>query len=290
MSMQNCHPLPTGTCLRVCSWRMKEEPRKDGAKALGTGAFGGWLPSSAFGPIHPQGALFQTTHWSVVLEVEQEDSVRREGALEQLCKTYWAPVYAFIRRSGRGVEDAQDLTQSFFAHLLEHNALHDLDPRKGKFRSFLLVILRHFLTNDAKRASAAKRGGGRVPFPLEAGAAEDRFLLQSVSPLSPEQLFDRNWALAVLDQAFGMLRSEFEEQGMSARFERLKVFLWHEGNGEEYAKAGVDLLLTPGAVKMAVHRLRHRYGELLRGEVARTVESPFEIEAEMRYLLDLLIQ
>lgn len=226
----------------------------------------------------------------MVLEVEQEDSARRQEALEKLCQTYWAPVYAFIRRSGRGVEDAQDLTQSFFAHLLEHNALHGLDPRKGKFRSFLLVVLRHFLTNEAKRAGAAKRGGGRAPLALEAGVAEDRFLLQTTSPLSPEQLFDRNWALAMLDQTFETLRGEFEQQGVSARFERLKVFLWNEGNGEEYAKAGVALGLSPAAVKMAVHRLRHRYGELLRQEVARTVESPFEVEAEMRYLLDLLIQ
>lgn len=225
-----------------------------------------------------------------MLEAEQEDSSRQQEALEQLCRTYWAPVYGFIRRSGRGVEDAQDLTQSFFAHLLEHNALHDLDPRKGKFRSFLLVVLRHFLTNDAKRASAAKRGGGRAPFALEAGVAEDRFLLQTASPLSPEQLFDRNWALAVLDKAFGMLRGEFEQQGANTRFECLKGFLWNEGHGEEYTKAGVVLGLSPAAVKMAVHRLRQRYGELLRQEIARTVESPFEIEAEMRYLLDLLIQ
>jgi len=269
---------------------MKKEARRDCSTPLGTGTLTGLAPEAGSAPIYPQGALFQTTHWSVVLEAEQEDSSRQQEALEQLCQRYWAPVYAFIRRSGRGVEDAQDLTQSFFAHLLEHHALHGLDPRKGRFRSFLLVVLRHFLTNEAKRAGAAKRGGGRAPFPLEAGAAEDRFLLQSASPLSPEQLFDRNWALAVLDQAFGMLRKEFEQQGTSARFARLKPFLWNESTREEYAKAGVDLGLTPAAVKMAVHRLRHRYGELLRQEVARTVESPFEIEAEMRYLLDLLIQ
>ena len=257
---------------------------------LGTAALAALAPGAGFGPIYPSGAVFQTTHWSVVLEAEQSDSSRRQEALGQLCQTYWAPVYTFIRRSGRGVEDSQDLTQSFFAHLLEHHALHDLDPRKGKFRSFLLVVLRHFLTNEAKRAGAAKRGGGCAPFALEAGVAEDRFLLQNPSPLSPEQLFDRNWALAVMDQALGMLRKEFEPQGANSRFECLKGFLWNEGNGEEYAKAGVVLGLSPAAVKMAVHRLRNRYGELLRQEVARTVESPFEVEAEMRYLLDLLIQ
>jgi len=269
---------------------MKKEPRRDCSKPLGAGALAGLAAGPAFDPMHPPGALFQTTHWSVVLDVEHEDSTRRQEALEKLCQTYWAPVYAFIRRSGRGVEDAQDLTQGFFAHLLEHNALHGLDPRKGKFRSLLLVVLRHFLTNEAKRAGAAKRGGGQAPFALEAGVAEDRFLLQTANPLSPEKLFDRNWALAVLDEAFGTLRGEFEQQGMSARFDRLKAFLWNEGSGEEYAKAGVDLGLTAAAVKTAVHRLRHRYGELLRQEVARTVASPFETEAEMRYLLDLLIQ
>lgn len=269
---------------------MKNEQRKDSSIGLESAAPIGMSsfspPSAAF----PPSACFQTTHWSVILEAGKEESSTRSEALEELCRTYWAPVYAFIRRSGRGVEDAKDLTQSFFAHLLERNALHNLDPRKGKFRSFLLVVLRHFLTNEALRAGAAKRGGGQSPFALEASGTEDRFLLAPASQLSPEQLFDRNWALAVLDQVFGALRRELEQDGLSARFECLKVFLWGEGNGQEYAKAGVVLGLAPTAVRVAVHRLRHRYGELLRQEVARTVESPFEAEAEMRYLLDLLAQ
>lgn len=226
----------------------------------------------------------------MILAADHGDGARRAEALEKLCRTYWAPVYAFIRRSGRGVHDSQDLTQGFFVQLLERNALRNLDPSKGKFRSFLLVVLRHFLTNEAKRAAAAKRGGGQIPLPLEAGGAEDRFLLQTPGPLTAEQLFDRNWALAVLDQVLGMLREEFAGQNLGERFECLKVFLWNEGNSEDYAKAGATLGLTGATVKVAVHRLRHRYGELLRQEVTRTVESPFEAEAEMRYLLDLLIE
>ncbi len=233
---------------------------------------------------------FDTTHWSVLREAGQEDAARRTAALEKLCETYWQPVYAFVRQSGHAVHDAQDLTQGFFAQLLERNALRNLDPRKGKFRSFLLVLLRHFLTNEAKRAGAAKRGGGRVPLPLEAGAAEDRFLAVADSELTAEQQFDRHWALAVMERTFAALRSECQGAHEGARFEQLKIFLSREGGKEEYAKAGAPLGMTPAAVKVAVHRLRHRYGELLRREVARTVESPFESEGEMRYLLDLLVQ
>ncbi len=269
---------------------MRNGHQTDRSKVLETGAPAALAPDAAFAPVCFQGASFQSTHWSVILDAAQGDAEGRNEALEELCRTYWAPVYAFIRRSGREVEDAQDLTQSFFARLLERNALHNLDPRKGKFRSFLLVLLRHFLTNEALRTSAAKRGGGRLPFVFGAELPEDRFLIPAASQLSPEQLFDRNWALAVLDQVFGMLRSECVQQGSSARFDRLKMFLLSEGDGAEYAKAGEALGLTAATVKVAVHRLRHRYAELLRQEIGRTVESPFEIEPEMHYLLDLLLQ
>ncbi len=268
---------------------MKNEQRKGSSIGLESAAPIGMSSFTASDAAFRPGACFQTTHWSVILEAGRENSAARGEALEELCLTSWAPVYAFIRRSGRGIEDAQDLTQSFFAQLLERNALHNLDPRKGKFRSFLLVVLRHFLVNEARREGAAKRGGGKALFPLEAGLAEDRFLLRSDGRLSPEQLFDRNWAVAVMDHAFGTLRSELEQERLDTRFECLKVFLWSDGHSEEYAKAGAILGLTAPAVKVAVHRLRHRYSELLRQEVARTVESPFEVDAEMRYLLDLLM-
>ncbi len=241
-------------------------------------------------PASPRHGWFDTTHWSVILEADHEDSTRRMAALEKLCQTYWQPVYAFVRHGGYEVHDAQDLTQGFFAQLLARDALRNLDPRKGKFRSFLLVLLRHFIANEAKRAGAAKRGGGRIPLPLEPDAAEDCLLAGGAGDLTAEKLFDRHWALAVLDRAVASLRSEFERQGQSARFEELKIFLSTEGSGQDYARAAAPLGLTPAAVKVAVHRLRHRCGELLRQEVARTVESPFEADAEMRYLLDLLIQ
>ncbi len=256
-------------------------------------ARGGSIASARGEAPHPASSppgWFETTHWSVLLEVGQENSTRRAAALERFCQTYWQPVYALIRHSGREVHDAEDLTQSFFAQLLARDALRGLDPRKGKFRSFLLVLLRHFLANEAKRTCAAKRGGGRIPIPLESGLAEGRLLAVRAPGLSAEQLFDRHWALALLDRALLGLGGEFEREGERERFEVLKCFLSNEGGGEDYARAGARLGLSAAAVKVAVHRLRHRYGELLREEVARTVESPFEVEAEMRYLLELLIE
>jgi RNA polymerase sigma-70 factor (ECF subfamily) len=231
-----------------------------------------------------------TTHWSVILGAGEEDSTRRTEALEKLCQTYWGPVYAFIRRHGHDVPESQDLTQTFFAQLLARDAFRNLDPRKGKFRSFLLVVLRHFLVNEAKRLNTAKRGGGQTVVPLDAETVEYCLLPGAAQDVAPERLFDRQWALTVLDRVFGNLRSEFEKNGGLPRFEELKVFLANEGNSQDYAKAAHHLGLTPGAVKVAVHRLRQRYGELLRLEIAHTVESPLEIEEEMRYLLALLIQ
>lgn len=246
------------------------------------------VPDCLAGTAQP--GWFGTTHWSVLFEAGGQDSDRRMAALEKLCQSYWRPVYAFIRHNGHEVHDAQDLTQAFFAHLLERNALRKVDPRKGKFRSFLLVTLRHFLANEAKRANAAKRGGGNIPVSLEAATGEDLFLAGVSGDPPPEKLFDRSWALAVMASAFAGLRAEFEKTGQIARFEELKIFLCQQGGGEDYAKAAASLALTPAAVKVAVHRLRHRYGELMRLEIAHTVESPFEIEAEMRYLLDLIMQ
>jgi DNA-directed RNA polymerase specialized sigma24 family protein len=237
-----------------------------------------------------QRGWFGTTHWSVLLEADQNDCPRRMAALEKLCQMYWQPVYAFIRQNGYDVQDAEDLTQTFFALLLERNAIRNLDPKKGKFRSFILVLLRHFLANEAKRARAAKRGGGLMPLSLEAGLGEDHFLAGGPFDLPAEKLFDRQWALAVVARVFANLGAKFKQAGQSDRFERLKVFLTQEGSSEDYAKVASSLGLTTVAVKVAVHRLRHRYGELMRREIAHTVESPFEVENEMRYLLDLLIE
>jgi RNA polymerase sigma factor (sigma-70 family) len=237
----------------------------------------------------PHHGWFDTTHWSVVLGAAQEDPTRRMAALEKLCRSYWRPVCEFIRHSGHEIHDAQDLTQTFFAELLRRNALRNLEPGKGKFRSFLLVLLRHFLTNQAKRSAAAKRGRGQIPVPLDPNTQEEPLFAAKAGELTAEEVFDRHWALAALDRAFASLRAEFERNGENARFEQLKVFLSREGRGEDYAKAAAPLGLTASAIKVAVHRLRHRYGELLREEVAQTVESRIELEAEMRYLLELLI-
>jgi DNA-directed RNA polymerase specialized sigma24 family protein len=245
---------------------------------------------SDVGPSSGSHGWFNTTHWSVILAAGQEDAARRMPALEKLCEAYWQPVYALIRHAGYEVHDAQDLTQTFFLQLLEREAWRNLDPRKGRFRSFLVVLLRHFLANETKRNRAAKRGGGQLPLSLEAGVGEAHFLAESGSYWPAERLFDRHWALTVMARAFAGLRAECEGAGQNARFEQLKVFLAEEGEAGAYARAAANLGLTVAAVKVAVHRLRHRYGEWLRLETARTVESPFEVEVELRYLLELLLE
>jgi RNA polymerase sigma-70 factor (ECF subfamily) len=238
--------------------------------------------------LKPAGAGFATTHWSIVLAAGDRNSPQARTALAALCSSYWYPLYAFIRRQGHGAEEAQDLTQEFFARLLETDFLGTVDRAKGKFRSFLLACCKHFLANERDRARALKRGGGRTQIPLDFDAAESKYALEARQTLPPEKLFERRWALTLLDQVLSRLREELAHAGKADYFDRLKPYLTGDKTGISYEAFGQRFGMTAGAVKVAVHRLRRRYRELLREEIGRTVIEPAEIDAEIRELFTVL--
>lgn len=232
--------------------------------------------------------VFATTHWSVVLQAGESHSSQSSAALEKLCRTYWYPLYAFIRRKGRTEEDAKDLTQQFFARLLERKDFQSVDARKGKFRTFLLASLTHFLSNERDYAQAAKRGGGATIISLDAINAEQWHRFEPVSELSPDKLFDQRWAMTLLEQAVSQLREEMMAGGKAGQFEQLKTFLTHEPRASDYAAMAERLGGTNQSIAVTVHRMRQRYRELVRAEVANTVSSPIEVEEEMRHLYSAL--
>ena len=223
-----------------------------------------------------------------MLTAARGDERHAREALARLCHTYWYPLYAFVRRHAYGPEDAQDLTQGFFAHLLEHDALATVDPAKGKFRSFLLASLRHFLADARDRAQAQKRGGGRAPVSLDVAAAERRYGLEAAAPDSPDKVFERNWAVTLMEQVLERLRAEQVVADKRAQFELLRDCLMGEPDAPQYADLAAQLGLSQAAVKMAVSRLRGRYRQLLRQEIAHTVSRPEEVEEEIRALFAAL--
>jgi len=229
--------------------------------------------------------LFHTTHWSVVLAAKDGDAPATSRALEQLCRAYWYPLYAFVRRRGLGADDAQDLTQQFFAQLLQRDFLRNIAREKGRFRSFLLTSLKNFLNTEWHKERAAKRGGGQTFVSWDELAAEERYAEEPADNVSPDRLYDQRWALAVMQQALAQLRTEMDEAGKGAQFARLQLYLSREGSKEEYAALAGQLGVTEGAVTVAVHRLRRRYGEALRSIVAQTVAGPDEVEEEVRFLV-----
>lgn len=232
----------------------------------------------------PSGASqFTTTHWSVVFEAANPESPGSVDAFARLYRDYWNPIYGYIRCRGRGPHEAEELTQAFFVSLLEHQRLRGLETGGGRFRSFLLKALRNFLANEWDRATALKRGGGCTVIPLEEVDAESCFLADP-TPLEPEAGFERAWAFAVLEHALRNLKSELRAAGKESLFQNLRPHLQGDRNGRPYAEIGSELGMTEGAVKVAVHRLRQRYGELLRAEVARTVGSEAEIAQELHHL------
>jgi RNA polymerase sigma-70 factor (ECF subfamily) len=237
---------------------------------------------------HSGGGEFTTTHWSVVLRVNHSDSRLASQALETLCCSYWYPLYAYVRRMGHSPHDAQDLTQEFFARLLQLNYLRHADPNQGRFRTFLLTSLKHFLINDWKKGNRQERGGGQKVFSLDEQTAETRFAMEPAAAQPPDSLYDRGWAAILLDRAMTALRAEFEQTDKLEMFERLKVFVWGEKNALPYVTMAGELRMSEGAVKVAVHRLRQRYGELLRIEVAQTVSTPAEVNEELRYLVSVI--
>ena len=238
----------------------------------------------------PQPGWFATTHWSVVLAAGQVTSPEAEAALENLCRAYWYPLYAYVRRQGHSPHDAQDLTQGFFARLLEKNWVGVADREKGKFRSFLLSVLNHYLGDERDRANAAKRGGGMVLLYLDEQTAENLLYQEPASHLSPEREFEKRWAAALLQAAMTRLRGEFETAGKGQTFDQLKPFLEGDASSGDYAAIAAGLGMSANAIAVSVHRLRQRYRELVRLEVANTVASPNEVEDEMRYLFSVLAQ
>jgi RNA polymerase sigma factor (sigma-70 family) len=231
---------------------------------------------------------FATTHWSVVLTANCPDGARAQVALDKLCQTYWYPLYAFVRRHGYGPQDAEDLTQAFFAFFLERKALATVDRAKGKFRSFLLASLRYFLANEWDRAQAQKRGGGHPIISLDAATAEARYRLEPADNASPDKVFERNWVLTLMGQVLERLGAEQEATGKKTQFEKLRHCLMGDPEAPAYAELANTFGLSQDAVRMAVSRLRRRYRELLREEIAQTVSSPAEIDEEIQHLFAVL--
>jgi RNA polymerase sigma factor (sigma-70 family) len=234
------------------------------------------------------GAQFPPTLWSVVLLAGQNSSEQSNDALAMLCRAYWFPLYAFLRRQGKSPPDAEDLTQGFMLHLLEKDTLSRVQREKGKFRSFLLASLQYFLANERDKQQAQKRGGGARLVELDNQNAEDRYLAELTDNLDPAKVFERRWATTLLERVLSRLEAEFTEPGRRERFQELQVFLLGEPRALSYAEAGKRLGIKEGAVKVAVLRLRQRFGELLRAEIASTVATPEEIEEELHHLFATL--
>ena len=218
------------------------------------------------------------------------DSPHSQEALETLCQIYWYPIYAYLRRGGKSPADAEDLTQGFLFHLCQNNRLGTVGQEKGKFRSFLLVSLKHFLMDEAQKARAQKRGGGQTIVSLDAATAEERYALEPPDVLDPEKVFERRWALTMLERTLARLKAECESQEKRERFELLRDYLLGDPSAETYAEVGQRLGLGEGGVKSAVSRMRQRYRELFREEIANTVANEGEIEQETRHLFAILIR
>jgi RNA polymerase sigma-70 factor (ECF subfamily) len=236
----------------------------------------------------PPPQAFATTHWSVVLTAAGSDTPRAQEALEQLCRIYWYPIYHFVRRQGHAMHDAEDLTQEFFARLLRRNWVAHADQSRGSFRAFLLLVLKRFLAVEWHKATAQKRGGLRHCLPLPLDTAETRYALEPADASTPEQAFEKQWTLTVLETVLRELRTEYEQAGKGRLFEALKPCLMGSRESQPYATLAAEQAMSEGAIKVAVHRLRERYRERLKAEIAHTVASPTEVDDEMRHLFRVL--
>jgi RNA polymerase sigma factor (sigma-70 family) len=239
--------------------------------------------------MHMDGSLpsmsFPTTLWTVVLHAGREEPAKVRAALAQLCQAYWYPLYSFVRRRGYSPHDAEDLTQAFFAQLLEKRGLERVDPELGRFRTFLLASLKNFLANDWDRTHARKRGGGQTIVSLDEESAESRYQLEPSHDMTPERHFERQWAMTLLDQVLDTLRDEYHAEGKGDLFDELKVVII--GQPGQYTDIAARLRRSEGAIKVAVHRLRHRYRELMRARIAETVDEA-DVEDELRHLVAVL--
>jgi RNA polymerase sigma factor (sigma-70 family) len=238
----------------------------------------------------PGGARVQfvTTHWSMVLAAGRALSDEQAGALEALCRAYWYPLYAYIRRAGRDPEDAKDLTQAFLAHLLEKGALSLVDRDRGRFRTFLLTALKNYLVDTARRRTAVKRGGGQPLESLERDDGEEQYQFEPADLGSPDVLYERGWARAVLEQSLARLREEYACSRNGPGFEALKEYVWGERSGCSCAELGEEIGISEEAAKKAVQRMRRRFAQLVREQIAETVSTPADLEDELRHLASLL--
>jgi RNA polymerase sigma factor (sigma-70 family) len=235
----------------------------------------------------PGPSQFPTTRWTLLVAAGDPDHPEARSALVSLCENYWYPLYAYLRRRGYPADQAQDLTQEFFIRVLEGRYLDRADPERGRFRSFLLSSLKFFVADEEDRNRALKRGGGAL-VPLEFSSGEERYQREPAHDETPERIFERRWALSVLDRVVERLRSEFVQHGRPEHFERLKVFLLGQSDAP-YAALAREMNTSEGALKVAIHRLRKRYRELFRQEIADTVADPADVESELRHLASVLM-
>jgi RNA polymerase sigma-70 factor (ECF subfamily) len=230
---------------------------------------------------------FCTTQWSVVLTACQRDLPQAAEALEELCRAYWYPLYVYVRRQGHSPEDAQDLTQNFFSRLLEKNYFAKADRDRGRFRTFLLESLKNFMINEWKSAGRLKRGGGLEFLSMDANVAEDRLAVEPTNQSNPDEEYEQRWAVTLIEQVLAALHREYRATEKAPLFEELKGFIWGAKTTASYAEIGAHLNLAEGTVKVAVHRLRQRFREVLRAEIARTIARPEDIDGELRYLISV---
>jgi RNA polymerase sigma-70 factor (ECF subfamily) len=243
-------------------------------------------PNTSSNPCKDSG--FATTHWSVVMAAGKNHSTQAADALEQLCRTYWYPLYAFVRRHVAEAHDAEDLTQEFFTRFLAKEYFGRADPALGRFRSFLLACLKNFLAEQRRQARRLKRGGGQTTISWDSQTAEERYRLEPADPVTPEQVYDRRWALTLLETVLARLAEEQSAAGKDRVFAQLKDYLWGETRETSYGETAAHLGMTEGAVKVTVHRLRRRLRDLLREEVAHTVAAGEEIDEELRHLIAVI--
>ena len=239
-------------------------------------------------PLGTPRAHFATTRWSVVLAARAEQSPASQEALETLCRGYWYPLYAFVRRVGHSAHDAQDLTQEFFSRLLQKHWLDAAEQERGRFRSFLVMAMKRFLANEWDRSRSAKRGGGHACVPMDTEFAETRYAQEPAATIPADSLYERRWALTLLDQAMAALRAEYEKDGRGDDFAHLKEFLVAERGAIPYGEIAGTLGIAEGAARVAVHRLRKRFREVFRETIAETVTNPGDVDAEIRFVVEIL--
>lgn len=231
---------------------------------------------------------FRTTQWSVVLAARADGVPEAHEALASLCQKYWGPLYAYVRRRGYSIEDAQDITQGFFATFLERDSVREATPERGKFRAYLLAALKHYMVSEWRREQAQKRGGGQAPLSLDFDAAESAYGLEPADGRTPESIYERRWVLELLARILERAEAEYADAAKDALFQALRPCLAAEENMRPYGEVAAELGMSEGAVKVAVHRLRKRFGELLRAEIAHTLREPGDVDSEIRLLFSAL--